>query len=100
MISDRDTVKFMIVDTPSHTSLFLLHKSTDVSHENTRANHIHLFLQSFNFYGAMLSLTEIGLMPDLLPKPEGLTRGSSKNIENFCTTNILQMPELSKGGYE
>ena len=72
MITDSATVKFTIVDTPSHTSLFLLHKPTGAFQENLRVNKIIFlqFLQSLSFYGTKVSSTEIGSMPTLLPKQE------------------------------
>ena len=71
MITDSGTFKFTIVDTSLHTSLVLLHKQTRVSKENHKGlTQIvsHQLLQSLNFYGTMVSSTEISSMPTLLPK--------------------------------
>ena len=101
MISDSGTVKFMIVDTPSHTSLFLLHKPIGASQEDTIVSKIiyRQLLQSLNFYDTMTSSTEISSMSTLLPKEEGAPKSSSENTRNFLNNKIVPMPEFSKGGY-
>ena len=84
MISDSGTFKFTIVDTSLHTSLVLLHKQTRVSKENHKGLTkiiFHQLLQSLNFYGTMVSSTEIS--------SKEYQKGSSENTEKSSYNKIF-----------
>ena len=93
MITDSDTVKFMMVDTPSYTSLFLLHKLTGTSQGKHQSEQKSSCVSFFNLSTSMAPwLLQLRSVHCYFYFQVGGNHQEvhQRTSEKFCTTKYFQ----------